>query len=414
MFFDMASVWIRAYTLKSGKKSFSIYYKDPDSRKSKLYKTLRNKSIADNMADELRNLLDAGKWAEVENPDKKPRLLTLKDCSDAYLRQCKRAVAHDDLSNASLLFYETQHRKVLEEFGEKKLISTMTADRVLDYHIKVRNEVSRRTANARLFALKMILKTALKGNAALKDFSGEIRYFKERTRDRSLTPQELNSLLAASLKLKSGKTMAAAILLAAEHGCSRQEILELREKDIDFNQSSIGTIRFYRRKNKVERMQFLMPRTRKALRELLDHRAFIRHRKNIVHVKSDLVFSRLDGRAVKSFGTAWKAVLAESGISDLHFHDLRTVYGTNLAYAGAALPVIQKLIGHKDPNATERYIQIQHMRELLPWQKRLAQLYQDPVAFEKFLAGAGRLEKDFYDKMDEAVLRTRMPESSSC
>jgi integrase len=332
--------------------------------------------------------IDTGKWPEIEKGKKKFRPLTLKDCSEAYLEECKGNVAHEEMSGVSLAFYQDQHRKVQEEFGNPQ-VSSITTRMIKEYHSKVKGDLSSRSANARLLALKMMIKTAFKENAVTEDVAKEVGYFTETVRSRSLTPQEIVLLLEASSKTKSGKAMAAAILLGAEHGASRQEILELRESHIDFAQMDVGTIRFYRRKNDKERQQFLMPRTRKALCELLDHRRWLRHRKRISEVKSDLVFGRLDGRPIERFDTAWEGVLAKAGITDLHFHDLRTVYGTSLALTGAALPVVQKLLGHRDQRSTERYIHIQQLFELRPHQARLALFYEDPAAFNQFLAEGG-------------------------
>ena len=62
----MASVWIKTYDLKDAGRSFSIYYKDPATGKSKHYKTQRKKTIADKKANELRVFIDNGKWPEIE------------------------------------------------------------------------------------------------------------------------------------------------------------------------------------------------------------------------------------------------------------------------------------------------------------------------------------------------------------
>jgi len=389
----MASVWIKTYDLKDGGRSFSIYYKDPATGQSKHYKTQRKKTIADKKANELRVFIDNEKWPEIGKGKKKFRPLTLQDCSDLYLKDCEGDVAHQDMSMETLSFYQDQHRMAVkefeEEFGKKIMANSITTEMVKKYHVKVKKKISPRTANARLLALKMMLKKGLKENAISENVAEEVKYFKEPVRTRSLTPQELNNLLEASHRTKSGKSITAAILLGAEHGCSRQEILDLREADIDFDQSRIGTIRFHRRKNDEERLQFLMPRTRKALRELLDHRAYMRHRKKISEVKSDLVFGRLDGRPIERIDSAWERVLTVARISDLHFHDLRTVYATNLAYAGAGLSIVQKLLGHKDARSTERYIHIQQLLELRPWQARLAAIYEDPATFNQSLAEGG-------------------------
>jgi integrase len=385
----MASVWTKSYELKRGGRSYSIYYKDPATGETRHYMTLRKKTIADQKANELKTFIDSGKWPEIEKGKKKFRPLTLRDCSDAYIKKCERRVVREKMSEVSLSFYRDQHRMVLKDLVETTQVSTISEEMIEKYHLEVRDDISCRTANARLLALKMMFKIARKENAVSEDAAKDVGYFPETVRKRSLKPQELDLLLEASRKTKSSKAMTAAILLGVEHGASRQEILELREVNIDFDQSGIGTIRFFRRKNDEERLQFLMPRTRKALRELLDHRAYMRHRKKMGEVKSDLVFGRLDGRPIERIDSAWERVLAIAGISDFHFHDLRTVYASNLAYAGAGLSIVQKLLGHKDARSTERYIHIQQLLELRPWQARLAAMYEDPAAFNQLLAEGG-------------------------
>ena len=79
-------------------------------------------------------------------------------------------------------------------------------------------------------------------------------------------------------------------------------------------------------------------------------------------------------------------MLAESGIEDLHFHDLRAVYCTNLALTGASTKVIQNLIGHKDSRSTDKYIRFETLFALSEWQARLALMYAFPDVFEQVMS----------------------------
>ena len=83
----MASVWTKSYELKRGGRSYSIYYKDPATGETRHYMTLRKKTIADQKANELKTFIDSGKWPEIEKGKKKFRPLTLRDCSDAYIKK---------------------------------------------------------------------------------------------------------------------------------------------------------------------------------------------------------------------------------------------------------------------------------------------------------------------------------------
>ena len=164
------------------------------------------------------------------------------------------------------------------------------------------------------------------------------------------------------------------ILLAAEHGASKQEILDLEWSDINFEYQGFGIIRLFRTKNQVERMEYLMPRTRDALVKWKKHQGWMRHRRKITEVSSDLVFCRLDGTPLNGFNKAWNATKKVAGVNGFHFHDLRHTFCSNLLLSGSDIKDVKEMIGHKDLAMTDRYshLTLQHK---LSCQKRLAEHY---------------------------------------
>ena len=52
---------------------------------------------------------------------------------------------------------------------------------------------------------------------------------------------------------------------------------------------------------------------------------------------------------------AWRTICADAGISGLRVHDLRHSFASQLASAGASLPLIGALLGHSNPTTTHRY-----------------------------------------------------------
>ncbi len=181
-------------------------------------------------------------------------------------------------------------------------------------------------------------------------------------------------MIEASHKNRAKFYLPAIIFLGAEHGASKQEILSLRWRDIDFNYANNGIVRFFRTKNQKERFEFLMPRTKEALLKWRDHQKWMRHRKKINDVKSDYVFCRLNGTPIKRFESAWRSTLNEAGIEDFHFHDLRHTFCSNLILSGSGIKEVKEMIGHSDISMTDRYSHLTLNHKLLS-QNQLANHY---------------------------------------
>ena len=97
--------------------------------------------------------------------------------------------------------------------------------------------------------------------------------------------------------------------------------MSLQWDDIDFEYDGIGMIKFFRTKNKKKRLEYLMPRTKKALLEWKDQLEFIRHRKRFQPIETRFIFCRLNGQPIKRFDSAWRHVCKIAKIKDFHYHD---------------------------------------------------------------------------------------------
>jgi integrase len=60
-------------------------------------------------------------------------------------------------------------------------------------------------------------------------------------------------------------------------------------------------------------------------------------------------------RCIADIDHAWARVKEETGIKDVRIHDLRRTAGSWATQAGAPLPAVGKMLGHKSHNATARY-----------------------------------------------------------
>lgn len=206
----------------------------------------------------------------------------------------------------------------------------------------------------------------------LKNIARDIPYLSEKASERNNAqkPLEIEKLLAAARQRRAKHYLPLAILLAVEHGCSTQEVLSLRWPDVDLAENHIT---FHRIKNGVTRTHRIMPRTREALAARLEH--VTRHRvKRRVKVKGDFVVGNMDGTPFKSLKTAWKGLCSDHDFDDLHFHDHRHTYCTNMLKAGCTLKETNVMIGHKTLRMTDRYSHLEGVLEDGP-QDRLAARY---------------------------------------
>ena len=69
----------------------------------------------------------------------------------------------------------------------------------------------------------------------------------------------------------------------------------------------------------------------------------------------DYVFTRENGKPIKSFRRLWRKVCVRAGVPDLMLHDLRRSAARNLRRLGIAESVAMKITGHKTPSVFKRY-----------------------------------------------------------
>jgi len=197
---------------------------------------------------------------------------------------------------------------------------------------------------------------------------------KDHERNRYILPHAIDDLIKASQETRAKFYMPALIFLGAEHGTSRQEALSLKWGDIDFDFQGKGLIRLFRNKNKRERTEYLMPRTKQALQDWKKHLEWMRHRKRIEIIEPDTVFCRLNGIPLKRFDSAWRRICKIASIDDFHYHDLRHTFCSNLLLSGSDIKDVKEMIGHSDITMTDRYSHITNLHKYYR-QNKLAEHY---------------------------------------
>ena len=373
----MATVTIAKCPRVKTNDVYRVDFYNPDTQKKEYYATFKRKGEAKAAKAKLEVAIDGGESIEIPRTNRALRSRTVNHFCDIKKKEWERRKQEGSLRPATASDYIGRLKRIRKTFG-KKLIRTITEELLLEFRAKEAHRNSPASANRYLFVVQQVLKQALKEKAIRADPSASIKKLSEKQHERKvfLKPDEVEVLLATAAKEKTRHYMVLAILLAVEHGCSRQEILDLKWSDIDLNFDELGTIRFFRTKNKQERLQFIMPRTREALIQRKAHLQKIRKKRDI-EVKGDHVIGKIDGTPFSNFNKAWRTIRDACGFDKvLNFHDHRHTYCTNIVLAGGSTKHAASMIGHKDPRMTERYTNLENMFHN-PVQAKLAEHYQN-------------------------------------
>lgn len=171
---------------------------------------------------------------------------------------------------------------------------------------------------------------------------GRVRYLKNDERER----------LLAACRASAWPRLFLLVLMAMTTGARRGELLALRWCDIDFEagEARIGedqTVRERATKNGDARALILLPA---VLAELE------RFKPKDAATSAALVFrSRLRPSQPYASAQAFNEALAEAGIRNFRFHDLRHTAASYMAQSGASLLEIADTLGHRQLRMVQRY-----------------------------------------------------------
>ncbi len=169
-----------------------------------------------------------------------------------------------------------------------------------------------------------------------------LRRYRMRPCERFLTPEEYRRL-GRVLQEAEGTTWppaVAAIRLLMLTGCRSSEILNLRWDDVD---RTAGELRLRDTKTGPR----MVPMTAAAL-DVLD--AIPRSPGNPWVIPAQKGRGRLS-----DLYHYWRPIRAQAGLHDVRIHDLRHSYASRALALGEGLPVIGRLLGHKEVATTARY-----------------------------------------------------------
>jgi len=171
-----------------------------------------------------------------------------------------------------------------------------------------------------------------------------VQMFREETRERFLSEEELGRLAEALTALEQedptrAHTLAAIRLLILT-GCRKGEILGLRWQDVDF-----------------ERRCLRLPDSKTGAKVVYLNTVALELLAGIERIEGSpyVIPGREPGKHLRRLERTWDAVRQRSGLEDVRIHDLRHTYASVGVGTGLSLPLVGRLLGHSRSATTERY-----------------------------------------------------------
>ena len=168
--------------------------------------------------------------------------------------------------------------------------------------------------------------------------------YPDRKRERFLTDTEFERLgdVLNEAEARGGASVStiAAIRLLLLTGCRKSEILTLQWDHVD-----------------LENGELKLPDTKTGARTIVLPQAAVQVLESIPRVPANpwVIAGRKPNTHLKGLDVGWRTLRARAGLKDVRIHDLRHSYASRALALGESLPMIGKLLGHKQIETTARY-----------------------------------------------------------
>jgi integrase len=226
---------------------------------------------------------------------------------------------------------------------ESRRLSTIKKSDVQNLHARIGRKSGIYAANRVLALLRAMLNKAEEIGYRGSNSARGVKQFKETSRDRFLHPDELKKFFdALSRATPLFRDFFLTCLLT---GARKTNVLTMQWIDIDFH-AGVWRIPMTKSGSPV-----VVPLVIPVL-ELLSER------RNASDDSPWVFPGHKRGTHLVTPTKAWKAIIDESGLSDVRPHDLRRSLGSWMAIRGSGLPIIGKLLGHRRESTTQIYARL--------------------------------------------------------
>lgn len=322
-----------------GQKAFLIQYRDDSGRTRR--KRLGNFGVftAEEARKEARELLAA--VARGENPSEDRNLRraapSMRDLCERFMTEyvptrCKPSTQKEYRRNVDLFILPALRKMKVGDITRADIANLHHQHRDIPYQ-----------ANRTLGVLSVMF-----NQAEIWELRPEhsnpcwhVKKYEEKKRERHLSTEELARLGAVLNEMEAERDSVSAvhaIRLLVLTGCRLGEIQTLKWDYVQGNRLHLPDSKT------GAKDVYLGP---DALEEL----SKIERHENNPYV----IVGKLPGTHLTDMQRPWRRIRARAGIEDVRIHDLRHSFASSAAGLGESLPMIGKLLGHKQVQTTARY-----------------------------------------------------------
>lgn len=232
-------------------------------------------------------------------------------------------------------------RYVLPRMGKLRVVEVTNRD-IQKRHNQMRDTPYQ--ANRTLALLSKMFELSLRWGWRDDNPARGVEKFLEEKRDRWLSDQELERLMAALAK-HPNQIAADAIRLQLLTGARIGEVLTAQWADFDLERG-VWTKPSHDTKQKRREHLPLSSVACELLGRMRDER----------HDHSRWVFpGRSPDRPYKDLKAFWRSVKEAADLKDYRMHDNRHTHASHHVSNGLSLPIFGRLLGHTNPSSTQRY-----------------------------------------------------------
>jgi integrase len=164
--------------------------------------------------------------------------------------------------------------------------------------------------------------------------------YKEEKRERYLTKTELKTLGEVLRQSNSEPEAVAAIRLLLLTGCRLSEIQKLEWAHVDLDDCCLR-----------------LPDSKTGAKVVQLGPAALRVLRGITRIDGNpyVITGKKEGSHLTDLQRPWRRLRKRAGLEDVRIHDLRHSFASDALELGEDLPMIGKMLGHKDIKSTARY-----------------------------------------------------------